>query len=315
MYGKTMERTLAETIKEITRKHLTENNGLLLGQAISAVGWVNNTVPNCEGIVELSMADVAGAGISVGAAIVGRRPILVIRFQDFMFLNSSTIINYAAKSKDIFGVGTPIFIRTISTEGRGAGPVHSATLHAIFMHMPGLKVCSPMTSKEYEEAWDVFMKNDDPMIVSEHRISFSNDKEMPDTIIDDADITIFGISAARFNIVKAAEMLAQEGVKCNVVHIMWLKPLILTNRLLGPLKQSKAGIVVDSGFEIAGASQSIAYELMFATGVPVKALGLYDRSACVTPPFENRTPSPDRIVEVVRNMLKRKINREIMRGK
>lgn len=301
-----MGRTVAETIKEITRKHLTENDGLLLGQAISAVGWVNNTVPDCKGIVELSMADVAGAGIAVGTAIVGKRPIFVIRFQDFMFLNSSPIVNYAAKSKDVFGLGTPMFIRTLSMEGKGTGPVHAATLHAIFMHMPGFKVCSPMTPKEYEEAWEVFMKNDDPMIVSEHRTSFTNDKEMPDMIVDEADITIFGISAARFNVVEAAEILSRESVGCNVVHINWLKPFELENRMLDPLKQSGIGLVVDSGFENTGASESISYKLMLDSGFPVKALGLYDKSVCASFPHENRTPSPERIADAVRRLLDKK---------
>ena len=63
------QRTVADTIREITRTHLTKNNGLLLGETISAVGWVNNTVPDCQGIVELPMSDVAGSGIAVGAAL------------------------------------------------------------------------------------------------------------------------------------------------------------------------------------------------------------------------------------------------------
>jgi pyruvate dehydrogenase E1 component beta subunit len=304
-------RTVAETIKEITRNHLTKNNGLLLGQAITAVGWVNNTVPNCKGIVELSMADVAGPGIAVGTAIVGRRPIFVVRFQDFLWLNSSPIVNYAAKTKDIFGVGTPIFVRALGQEGQGTGPVHAGVFHSLFMHMPGFKVCSPMTPKEYEEAWDVFMKNDDPMIVSEHRKSFSNDKELPDQIVEDADITIYCISAARFNTIKAAEILENEGIKCNVVHIMWLKPFEVTDRLLNPLKNSKVGLVVDSGFEIAGASQAISYELMYASGKPVKALGLKDHSVCVCVELENTTPSPEHIAEVARNGLKNEDRRKI----
>ena len=94
-------RTVADTIREITRRHLTENNGLLLGESITAVGWVNNTVPNCTGIVELPMTDVAGAGIAAGAALAGRRPIFVIRFQDFLILNGSPLIFYAAKSKEL----------------------------------------------------------------------------------------------------------------------------------------------------------------------------------------------------------------------
>ncbi len=297
--------TVAETIREISREHLTKNNGLLLGQTISAVGWVNNTVPDCPGIVELPTADVAGAGIAVGAAIAGRRPIFVIRFQDFLFLNSSILVNYAAKTKDIFGKGTPIFIRAIAIEGQGNGPVHSAKLHSIFMHMPGFLVCSPMTPQEYKEIWKAFLENNDPMLVSEHRRSFQNKEEMPDVLVDDAEITIYAISAARFNVSEAARILEQrDGIKCNIVHIMWLKPFDLTERLLAPLKRSKAGIVVDSGFEICGASQSIAYQLMLETGVPVKALGLNDKSVGVCPETENATPDARRIAEIVREIYK-----------
>ena len=79
-----MARTVAETIKEATRQHLESRNGLLFGECVSAVGWIGGTVPEMteeEGIVELSMADVAGAGIAVGAALANRRPIYVIRYQ------------------------------------------------------------------------------------------------------------------------------------------------------------------------------------------------------------------------------------------
>lgn len=301
-----MGKTVAETIREISRYHLCENNGLLLGQALTAVGWVNNTVPDCQGIVELSMADVAGSGIAVGAALAGRRPIFVLRFQDFLFLNGSIIVNYAAKTKEFFGKGTPIFVRAIATEGKGAGLVHSGKLHSIFMHFPGFRVCSPMTPKEYEEAWDVFMKNDEPMVVSEHRCSFSNTEEMPDILRDDADVTIYAISSARFNVMKAVELLEDNGIKCNVIHILWLKPFNLTERLQEPLSKSKVGIVVDSGFQTAGASEAIAYKLMFDSGIPVKALGLYDRSVGVSLETENLTPDADRIAQTVSHLLQRK---------
>ncbi|MFA5147342.1 MAG: transketolase C-terminal domain-containing protein [Candidatus Omnitrophota bacterium] len=295
-----MARTVAETIKEITRGHLTKNNGLLLGQAITAVGWVNNTVPDCKGIIELSMADVSGSGIAVGAALAGRRPIFVIRFQDFLILNGSPLIYYAAKTKEFFGKGTPIFVRAIASEGKGAGPVHSGKLHSIFMHFPGFRVSAPVTPKEYETAWKDFLEHDDPAIVCEHRASFDNKDEIADRVTGRSDVTIYAISIARFNAVRAAELLERDGIKCDVVNIVRLKPFLLNDRLLGPLKSSKMGIVVDTGFEPAGASQSIAYELMFAAGVPVKALGLADRSVGVTPGTENSTPDARRIAEAVR---------------
>lgn len=296
------QKTVADTIREITRRHLTQNNGLLLGESVTAVGWVNNTVPNCSGIVELPMTDVAGAGIAVGAALVGRRPIFVIRFQDFLILNGSPLIFYAAKSKELHGKSAPVFVRAIAAEG--LGPVHSGILHSIFMHFPGFRVCSPMTPKEYEEIWEYFMANDDPMIVSEHRMSYSNTQEMNDVVVENADITLYAISSVRFEVNKAAEMLKADGIKCNLVHILWLKPFIVTERLIEPLLQSKKGIVVDPGHEIAGASQSIAYELNQATGRGVKALGLYDRTKCLCPPLQNKAPDAARIFEAVKTMFK-----------
>ncbi len=301
---------LRETIKEISRKHLEENNGVLLGQALTAIGWVNGTVPDCKGVLELSMADVAGAGITVGTAIVGRRPIFVIRFQDFMFLNANPIVMYAAKTKDLFGYGTPIFVRMIANEGGGLGPVHASTIHAIFMHMPGLRVCSPMAPKEYEEIWKDFMSRDDPLIVSEHRHAFDNEEELPDIVVRDADITLFGVSFARFNTYKAAELLEKEGIKCNVVNILWLKPFEVTERLLNPLINTECGLVIDSGYEMAGASQSIAYNLMYASGMPVKGLGTLDNSICVHPPYENRTPTPEKIAKNAKEIIKRRDKNE-----
>ncbi|MBR9706724.1 hypothetical protein GOV14_06835 [Candidatus Pacearchaeota archaeon] len=298
-----MAQTLGETIKEITRKHLEENNGIILGQCLSAVGWVNNTVPDTKNIIELPMTDVAGAGIAAGAAITGRRPIFVIRFQDFMFLNSSTLVNYAAKAKQIFNVNVPVFIRALATEGNGTGPVHSGVLHGIFMHMPGFKVCSPMTPGEYKEVWSEFMKSDGPMYVSEHRKSFNQIEEIPDITTTDAEITIYGISTSRFSIVQAIEMLKNEGIKCNFVNILWLKPLKLTERMTEPLLKTGMGLIVDTDFEIAGASQSIAYELMKKTKKYVEALGAMDKSVGTAKRYENGTPSPEKIVAKVKELI------------
>lgn len=295
------QKTLAETIKEVTRRHLEEHNGLLLGESISAVGWVNNTVPNVKGIVELPMTDVAGAGIAVGAALVGRRPIFVIRFQDFLILNGSPLIFFAAKTKELHGKSAPVFVRAIASEG--LGPVHSGVLHSVFMHFPGFLVCSPMTPKEYEEAWDAFMKNDDPMICSEHRLSYQNTEELADITVKDAKVTIYAVSCARFEAVKAAEGLKKEGIACNLVHLMWLKPFKLTGRLLAPLNDSKLGLVVDPGHEITGAARSIAYELSQATGHPVKALGINDRTKCLCPPLKNASPDAEAIIRTVKEML------------
>lgn len=289
-----MSLTVAETIQQLTREHLEERNGLLLGQCVSAVGWIGGTVPDCrgKGIVEIPMTDVAGPAFAVGCALEGRRPIFVVRYQGFMWYNASSLVNYAARSKAVWGVPCPVFIRSIGMEGNGIGHTASSCLHSIFMHPPGLPVAAPMTPKEYREVWDWFTSHDDPIYVSEHRKSFQMNIEMPSQISANSKITILGISAGRLNAIEAVKNLKARGIECDLLHALWLKPFKITDELVNSIKKTGVGLVIDSDFEITGASRSIAYELMHATGCPVHALGLRDDACGVAPRLENITPSP-----------------------
>lgn len=295
------QRNLASTIREITRDHLENNNGLLLGQSISAVGWVNNTVPDCKGIVELPMTDVAGAGIAVGTAIVGRRPIFVIRFQDFLILNGSQLIFYAAKVKELHNQPAPIFIRAIGTEG--IGPCHSGNLHNIFMHFPGFNVFAPITPKEYQETWDYFMNDDKPTMCSEHRDTFSNTQEIEDVLISNAEITVCAISVTRLEAQKAVEKLMSENIKCNFMNIFQLKPFNITQEIVDIIKSSKHILVVDSGHEISGAAQAIAYEIGKRTDKFVHVLGVEDKTKCLCEPYQNRYPDSYKIIDKINNIM------------
>ena len=295
-----MAPSVAHTIKSLTREHLEQRGGLLFGQAVTAVGWVNNTVPDCPGIVEFPMSDVSNMGIACGAALAGVRPIIVVRFQDFMWLNGSPLVNYAAKAREIFNQPVPVFVRALAQEH--AGCTHSGVLHGLFMHMPGIRICCPMTSGEYREIWADFLAHDDPVYVSEHRTSFAFEGEF-ETTDHPADVTLVGISAARFNLAGAVERLAGRGVTCNVAHVHRLKPLRIDHAIRA-LDRSRLGLVVDAGYTTCGASQSVAYQLMLACGKPVHALGLEDRSVGVGPAHRNPTPSAERIAQTVLTLLK-----------
>ena len=76
-----MVKTVRETIKDIIRDHLKKKKGKVFGQCLTAVGWVGGTLPKLfekDGMIELSMADVAGGGIVVGSALMNEKPIYVI---------------------------------------------------------------------------------------------------------------------------------------------------------------------------------------------------------------------------------------------
>ena len=298
-----MAKTTAEVIREITSNHLINNKGLMFGQSLRGAGWLGGTIPDCEGLVDLPITDIAGPGFAVGAALMNVRPIFLVRYQGFLWLNASPIINYAAKSLSIWKRPCPLFIRAVGMEGDGIGPVASGCLHSVFMHPPGLKVVSPMTPKEYKNIWDDFCSNDTPVFVSEHRSSYSISKEMPDIHNKKSKITVVAISAARINAIEAIEELGKEGLNCDLFHLVWLKPFKVSDKLLSSLEKTKLGLVIDTDFEICGASQSISYELMLKTGAKVHGFGLADKVSGVSKETENLTPSGSEIKEKIKLIL------------
>jgi pyruvate/2-oxoglutarate/acetoin dehydrogenase E1 component len=291
---------LRDTIKETTRKHLQEEK--LLGQCITAVGWVNGTVPDMDNIIELPCTDVSASGIAAGMALAGARPMLIIRFQDFLILNASSIVNFAAKQK-LWGKTCPVFIRALSQEGKGTGATHSAKLHSVFMHFPGLRVCSPITSLEWAMCYEDFMDHDDPMLCCEYKGTFDNQMEYEDHYNIFSDITLIGIGNARQKMVDAAHALREQGIECDTFHIHKLKPLVYNIDLEHTLRFTRRGLVIDCGFDICGAGSWIAQKLGERTGVVVHSMGLEDASCAVSEKRENVTPSVEKIMRKVWSML------------
>jgi pyruvate/2-oxoglutarate/acetoin dehydrogenase E1 component len=300
-----MAKTVRDTIKEITRKHLTEKNGLAFGQCLTAVGWVGGTLPELyeeDGLVELSMADVAGGGIVVGSALAGRRPMYVIRYQGFNWYNCPSIVNYAAKSKEIWKVPCPLLVRGIAMEG-AIGPVAGSSHHALYYRMPGIKIASPMTPNEYQQVYDNFMKNDDVVYVSEHRGSYLNTEELPDIAHQDSDIVLFPISITRFEAEKARKMLEAKGVKASIFHLRWLKPHNLKDQWKHTVAHSKRGAIVLDDDYVNGVAKSIAHDIMMDTHKPVWTMGLEDRTAGFYKTVDNLPPSAEQIAQRVLNIV------------
>jgi len=300
-----MSITLRDTIKETVRYHLTEEKGLAMGQCLTAVGWVGGTLPELyeeDGMVEISMADVAGGGFAVGAALAGRRPMYVIRYQGFNWFNAPMIINYAAKSKEIWGVPCPMFVRSIAMEG-GIGPVAGSSHHALYYRMPGIKIVSPMTPGESTTAYLDFMKSDDGVYVSEHRGAYGNTEELPNIEYDIPDIVLFPISITRFAAVEASKELEKEGYKVAVHHIVNIKPFNPTENDKLVLKRAKHGIVLDDDY-VDGIAKSLAFDLCKGTSSEMHVMGLKDKSAGFYPQVDNLPPSKDEIIAKIKEILK-----------
>ena len=263
--------TLRDTIRELTRRHLDAGYAVA-SQTATAVGFVGNTLPDHPGIIELPCSDVSNAGVMVGYALAGKRPIYVIRYQGFSWLNAAAIVNYAAKSKALWGKPCPMLIRGIAMEG-SIGPVAGSSHHALW-NMPGIRIYSPMTSREWATAYAEFMAGDDPVYLSEHRGAWDNEGAADDVFHVAPKAVLFPISITRFECYRAAVFGA---LPVSVCPIFRLKPLEVSPAALDALSRIGRGMVIDDAN--TPFAKAVAHDLASLTGAKMTVLGLEDRTA------------------------------------
>jgi pyruvate/2-oxoglutarate/acetoin dehydrogenase E1 component len=301
-----MEKTVRKTIKQIILHHLKKKRYHAYGQCLSAVGWVGGTLPELyekDGMIELPMADVAGGGFVVGAGLMGKRPIYIIRYQGFNWFNAPIILNYACKSKEIWNVPCPIFIRGIGMEG-AIGPVAGSSHHSLYFRMPGIKIASPMTPKEYKKVYEKFMREEEVYYISEHRGSYNNSKELRDLIFSKPHLVIFAISITRFAAIEASNDLKKIGINVSVCNILWIKPFKIKNSWIKTLNNSKyGGLLIDDDYE-NGTAKSLAHEISNKTNKKILTLGLKNRSAGFSKRTDNLPPQKSEIVKYIKNIIK-----------
>jgi len=300
---------LAETISSVTENAINSNQAVIMGQCLTAVGWVGGTIPaikNHANIIELSMADVAGGGIAVGSALDLRHTtIYVVRYQGFLWYNAISIANYAAKSYELFKVPCPLLVRAIAMEG-SIGPVAGNSHISLLLRMPGINIASPMTPNEWIEAWKFHHSQKIlPTVISEHRLSFNISDEMDNRINDESKITILAISSARLNALEAISELDRMGVKVDLFHQVWLSPLKFPEGFNESLNKTKKCLVIDNDYQSWGPSENLAYKIQNLFNVRAYALGLESKSAGFSASYDNLPPTKEKILLKVDEIISR----------
>ena len=299
-----MAKTLRDIIKEITYYHLKKNKSYVFGQSLTGVGWVAGTLPKLyekDGVIELPTSDVAAGGFITGAGLMKKRPFYIIRYQGFNWFNCIFIINYACKSKEIWKIPCPIFIRGMSLEG-SIGPVAGSSQLSIFYKMPGIKIVSPMTIGEYKKAYQNFMKNDDVIYISEHRESYSKNKELRNKFTKNPDHILMPISVTRFEAEKTRLDLMKKGIKVGIIHIVWLKPFRLSKKIIDYLNTVKKNILVLDNDFIDGIPRIIAHQISIKINKKVNVLGLKNRTAGHHKNVDNLPPDSKRIQNYLKKL-------------
>jgi pyruvate/2-oxoglutarate/acetoin dehydrogenase E1 component len=303
-----MVKYLRETIKEITRNHLKTNKSFVFGQNLTGVGWVDNTLPQMyekDGVIELPMADVAGGGIVTGAALQGKRPFYIIRYQGYNWFNCIFIINYACKSKDIWKRPCPMFVRGISLEG-SIGPVAGSSHVSIFYKMPGIKIFSPMTSKEYKSVYEKFMKDDCVYYISEHRKSYNYNISLNDYLPKNPDFILMPNSVTRFEADKVVDHFKKSAkkIKIGVIHLKQLKPFSLSKKIINYINSVKKGVIITDNDYDDGLPRILAGKINEQTSKKTYIIGLENKTAGHHNKVDNLPPDFNKIIKFIYNKIK-----------
>ncbi|MGI5160612.1 alpha-ketoacid dehydrogenase subunit beta [Microbispora sp. CA-102843] len=177
-------------------------------------------------------------GSAVGAAMMGRRPIVEIMWADFSLVALDQIVNQAANVRYVSGgrLKAPMTIRTQQGNAPGACAQHSQCLEALFLHVPGLRVCMPSTPQDAYDLLVTAVHCDDPVLVIENRSLYFGAKEEvtvggPVQPLGGArvrrhgsDVTVVTWGAMTARVLEAAETLAADGIEVEVLETPWLNP-------------------------------------------------------------------------------------------
>lgn len=210
-------------------------------------------------------------GIAIGAAAVGKRPIIVHPRNDFMFLAFDMMINLAAKWKYMYGGNAgsvPIVVRAVIGKGWGQGASHSQSLQSVLAHFPGLNVVMPTFPRDAKGLLMSALKHSSPVIMLEHRTLYDTEGDVPEepcftpigkaaVVREGKDVTIVGTSFMAYEALHAAEQLEKEGVSAEVVDLRSIRPLD-EETILQSIRKTGRLIVADTSWELCGVSSEIA---------------------------------------------------------
>jgi pyruvate dehydrogenase E1 component beta subunit len=224
------------------------------------------------------ISEAAIVGGAIGAALTGLRPVAELMTINFAFVAMDHIVNEAAKLHYMFAgkMRVPLVIRTVSGGGRQLGATHSQTPDAIFAHFPGLKVVAPGTPADAKGLLKAAIRSDDPVLFIEHATLYQTRGEVPDgdyvvpigksTVQRPGkDVTIVTYSKMLEISLKAADLLAKDGIEVEIVDLRSLRPLDM-DPVIESFKKTNRAVIVEEGWKSYGVGSEVSariYEQAF----------------------------------------------------
>jgi pyruvate dehydrogenase E1 component beta subunit len=242
------------------------------------VGYYNGAYKVSEGmlerfgekrVIDTPIAETGFAGVGIGAAMVGLRPIIEFMTWNFSITAADQLINNAAKLRYMSNgqFRLPIVFRGPGGAAHALAAQHSQALESLYAHVPGLKVVAPSTPADAKGLLKASIRDDNPVVFIESEVMYALKGEVPagEHVIPlgtaevkrpGRDVTLVTWSKMLHTSMKAAEELAGEGVEVEVVDLRTIRPLDEAT-VLASVRKTHRCVVVQEGWPFAGVAAEI----------------------------------------------------------
>ncbi len=273
-------------------------------------------------VIDTPISEEGFAGIGIGAAMVGLRPIIEFMTFSFSLVAIDQIINNAANMRYMSGgqFSVPMVFRGSSGMAGCLAATHSHRLESFYSHIPGLTVVMPGTPADAKGLLKSSIRSDDPVIFIEHEVLYHEKGEVPegehlvpigkaDVKREGSDVTLITYSRMVKTTLAAAEKLAAEGINAEVIDLRTTRPLDMDTLINSVVKTHRA-VIVEEDWPYcglgAGISDRITRQIFDELDAPILRVTTKDAPIPYNRELEaSMLPSVDRIIASVNEVLYR----------
>ena len=277
-----MELTVREALRDAMAEEMRrDENVFLMGEEVAEYNGAYKVSQGlldefgAKRVVDTPITEYGFAGLGVGAAFHGLKPIVEFMTFNFSMQAIDHIINSAAKTLYMSGgqMGCPIVFRGPNGPASRVAAQHSQCLATWYAHCPGLKVVSPYSAADAKGLLKSAIRDPNPIVFLENELMYGRSFEVPEgddhivpigkanVVREGKDITIVTFSIAVGRCLEAAEELAKEGVDAEVIDLRTLRPLD-RDAILSSLQKTNRLMVVEEGWPYGGIASEIMAVVM-----------------------------------------------------
>jgi len=220
-------------------------------------------------VVDTPIAELGFAGIGVGAAMVGLRPVIEFMTWNFALLAIDQVVNSAAKLRYMSGgqYGCPIVFRGPGGAALQLASQHSQAFESWYAHVPGLKVVTPATPADAKGLLKAAIRDDDPVVFVEGEMLYNLKGDVPEEEVliplgvadrkrEGTDVTLVCHAKTVAVALKAADQLAEDGVSADVIDLRTIRPLD-QEAVLTSVARTNRCVVLEEGWPFAGVGAQV----------------------------------------------------------